>query len=131
MGTKGIRSLYREPFRYGGFLHNYELDVEEFAKGVPNISKCYCCGGKMRNSRSDSGTLLRRNYPYAATYKYTKGKNKGFYHLKPLCRACAYGYGKGVIEMDGKLYIRPSDFSEGDYKRKLHESNIKNSGDTE
>jgi len=71
----------------------------------------------MRNAYGPSGTLLRRNYPYVATFKYIKGKYKGLYRFRALCRACAYNYGRGVIEMDGNTYIDYYAFNEDKYKK--------------
>ena len=114
---KGERTLVDEPFRYGGFFHDYEKDVEQWHDILgKSMDKCYCCGGKMRNVRSQNGTLLKRNYPYIAVFKLSKGKHKGKNWFKPLCRACAYGYGRGVIEMDGNKYFDYYTFDEKKYK---------------
>lgn len=113
---KGDRTLVDIPFRYGGILHNYDMDVEEW-HGIIN-KRCWCCGGDMtKNTYSLSGTLLKRNYPYVAEFKVSKGKNKGKYWFKTLCRACAYDYGRGVIEMDGNTYTNYFEFNESKYKK--------------
>ena len=117
---KGSLGLFRTPFRWGGMLtKNYEMDAEEWAQVIQAAKKCYVCGGVMRNMRSKSGTLLAIQYPYCGSYKILHGKKKGFYHFKILCRACAYAYGKGVIEMDGNTYKDYYDFSEAKYKKEI------------
>lgn len=109
---KGERTIVDKPFRYGGIMHNYERDADEWASLNEHCKRCYCCGGKMGNIYSPSGTLLRKSYPYMAMFKITKGRNKGKAWLKILCRACAYEYGRGVIEKDGITYYRPNEFKE-------------------
>lgn len=117
---KGERSINCIPFRYAGIMHNYDMDVEEWAKYMPeHMRKCYVCGGEMRNYRSLSGALLKKTYPYIASFKITKGKNKGMSQFHVMCRACAYDFGKGVIEMDGHTYKNFYDFKESKFKKKL------------
>lgn len=112
---KGERTLVDIPFRYGGIMHDFDKDVEDW-RGVIN-KRCWCCGGDMtRNTYSTAGTLLRKQYPYVAVFKISKGKNKGMNWFKTLCRACAYNYGRGVIEMDGYKYMKSNEFNEAKYK---------------
>lgn len=116
---KGERSIKGVPFRYAGIAHNYEMDADDWAKYMPeHMSKCYICGGKMGNI-VHNGTLLKRTYPYVATFEITKGKNKGMSKFRCLCRACAYNLGKGVIEMDGYTYRDRNEFSESKFKNAL------------
>lgn len=126
---KGSRTIRDTPFRYGGIMHNYArdwdgwLDKDEEVCGKKRKSpyaECYCCGGKGGNLYSTSGTLLKVNYPYMAFYRITRGKNKGFNKCRIICRACAYDYGLGVIEMDGKTYKNPNDFNERKYKESIN-----------
>lgn len=115
---KGERTLVDEPFRYGGIMHDFDRDVEGW-RGVIN-RQCWCCGGDMtKNFYSLSGTLIKRSYPYVAIFKITKGENKGMSRFRTLCRACAYGYGRGVIEMDGYKYMNRNEFNEDKYKKQL------------
>lgn len=115
---KGERTLIDSPFRYGGIQHDYDMDVEDW-RGVIH-TRCWCCGGDMtRNFYSKSGTLLKKQYPYVAVFKITKGKHKGLNWFKTLCRACAYDYGRGVIEMDGNTYMNYYEFNEAKYKRSI------------
>lgn len=124
---KGERMLCEKPFRYGGIQHDYDADVEEWIarsdsvqaelkrRGLPSgnpYRRCFCCGGTMRNIYGASGTLLKKSYPYCGQIKLRNGKFK----LVNLCRACAYAYGRGVIEMDGKTYQNPWEFREEQYK---------------
>ena len=51
-----------------------------------------------------------------AAFKITKGKYKGMNRFLPLCRACAYRYGRGVVECDGNTYMEPDEFSEKKWK---------------
>ena len=80
------------------------------------MKRCYCCGGRFQNARSQRGTLLKVLYPYAAFFLISKGYEKGRYRLRPLCRSCAYAYGVGVIEMDGNTYKEYYDFDEKKFK---------------
>ena len=117
---KGERSIRGVPFRYGGIKHNYDMTSEDWAEYMPRyMTKCYICGGKMQNAYSQSGTLLKRSYPYIASFGITKGKNKGMAKFHVMCRACAYNLGKGVIEMDGHTYNNASEFSESRFKKDL------------
>lgn len=125
---KGSRTLIDKPFRYGGIMHNYDRDWDEWI-GISDTpsdlrrktpyDKCYCCGGRGGNLYSPNGTLLKKNYPYMAFYRITKGTNKGYNKCRIICRACAYDYGKGVIEMDGETYQNKADFNERRYKESL------------
>jgi hypothetical protein len=120
---KGERTLIDQPFRYGGIMHDYDKDVEQFGLAETKYGKrCWCCGGRPMNCYSSSGTLLKYNYPYIAVFKITKGRDKGLNHFAYLCRRCAYNYGRGVIEMDGLVYWKYDDFNEAEYKAKLAES---------
>ena len=127
---KGETTLVELPFRYGGIRHDYDSDVEEWIaqtdalkgemrrRGMPNRNpyrKCFACGGKMRNPRGAGGTLLKKSYPYCAEYKRRDGK----FYFAILCRGCAYLYGRGVVEMDGKTYQNPWEFREEQYKKEL------------
>lgn len=117
---KGERSINCTPFRYAGISHDYDKTVEEWAEYMPkHMSKCYICGGKMRNIRSQSGMLMRKSYPYIASFRITKGKNKGMSQFHVMCRACAYDFGKGVIEMDGHTYKDMYEFKESRFKESL------------
>lgn len=117
---KGSKTIQDKPFRYGGISHDYDMTSEDFTEYLPeHMSKCFICGGRMRNIRSLNGTLLKRTYPYAGFFKITKGKNKGFYKFRLMCRSCAYNLGKGVIEMDGYTYQDKNDFNEKRYKEAI------------
>ena len=113
---KGERTIDSVPFRFSGMQHGYEMTSEDWADYLPeHMSKCYICGGQMRNI-SVNGVLLKKTYPYMASFKITKGKNKGEYKFRPMCRACAYDFGKGVIEMDGHTYTDREEFKEERFK---------------
>ena len=117
---KGERTLVDRPFRYGGIKHDYDRTVEEWAESIPQMSRCYICGGKMKNIRSLNGTLLRKTYPYVGLFKITKGKEKGIGIFHVMCRKCAYEFGKGVIEMDGHTYTNYNEFKEDKFKEALN-----------
>ena len=122
---KGKNTLNEPPFRYGGLLHDYDKDWERWignSKRTP-YKKCSCCGGNGGNTISTDGKVLRRRYPYVGVFKITKGKDKGNFQFRVLCRECAYAYGKGVIEMDGETYQNPSEFNEEEYKKGLNDGN--------
>jgi len=74
---KGERTIDDKPFRYGGIMHDYDRTSEEWAEQIPEMRRCYICGGKMQNIYSPSGTLLKKTYPYIGLFRITKGKNKG------------------------------------------------------
>lgn len=114
---KGQNTLVDQPMRYtGAFIKEPDLDVEDWGAQNPLMRKCYCCGGWMKNVRSSYGTLLHKCYPYIGTFRIVQGKNRGNFHFKPLCRACAYAYGRGVVEIDGNVYQDPEEFNEETYK---------------
>lgn len=101
---RGSMMISCTPMRYTGvFVKHPEWDVEQWGDWL-HEDKCWACGGKMKNIYSSSGTLMKHCFPYIASYKAFKGKEKGFSRFHLLCRACAYGYGKGVIEKDGNTY---------------------------
>ncbi len=120
---KGARTLHDIPFRYGGIMHDYEKDVETWASQIPNMKRCWCCGGYMRNHVFSDGSVLKR-FPYVGFFKISRGKNKGRYRLRVLCRACAYLFERGVIEMDGNTYRRPDEFNERKYKEEIGNGQI-------
>lgn len=101
---KGENTLKDKPFRYGGLLKDYSKEIHEL-NGCEY--KCWCCGRDMKSRVT--GTKIM---PYAATFNISKGKYKGFVALHPLCRACAYKYGRGVVECDGNTYMKPDEFTE-------------------
>ena len=113
---KGQYTLKDQPFRYGGILHNYDMDNEEWSAYLDRKLTCWCCGREMKCHHFSDGST-HRFFPYIAIFRITKGKNKGMNRFRMLCRACAYGYGRGVIEMDGKTYKHMLDFNERKYKR--------------
>lgn len=116
---KGERTIDDKPFRYGGIMHDYDSTSEEWAEKIPEMRKCYICGGKMQNVYSSSGTLLKKTYPYIGLFRITKGKNKGKGKFRVLCRACAYDLGRGVIERDGHIYKNKNEFHENKFKDAL------------
>ena len=116
---KGERTIDDKPFRYGGIMHDYDSTSEEWAEKIPEMRKCYICGGKMQNIYSPSGTLLKKTYPYIGLFRITKGKNIGKGKFRVMCRACAYDLGKGVIEMDGHTYKDKNEFHENKFKEAL------------
>lgn len=119
---KGENGIFEKPFRYGGIMHDYEKDVEQWDMW----KRCYCCGGVPRNVYSNSGTLLKRKFPYIASFRIMKGKNKGRMKFQYLCRRCAYDYHLGVIEMDGKTYFDYNDFDEIEYKSRQEDKSNDN-----
>lgn len=95
---KSKLTLACTPSRYGGIEHHYD------AKGkylLPeNRRHCFSC-------KKD----LSEEKPYLATFKISEGENRAFI-FRPLCRDCAYAYGKGVIEKDGKIYFGKTEYRE-------------------
>ena len=98
---KGKNTLRDKPFRYGGLMHDYTKDFYELT-GMNQ--KCWCCGGEMK-----SHFRYHKSKPYVAVFR-------------PLCRACAYRYGHGVIECDGNTYMEPDEFSEKKWKENEDEN---------
>lgn len=121
---KGSLTLVDKPFRYGGFWHDYDSTNDDWQEKVWSKAfkapvRCWCCNGVMRNIRSVSGTLLKASFPYIGEFRIIRGKDKGKFHFKILCRSCAYRYGRGVVEMDAETYKKSSDFDEMKYKEWL------------
>ncbi len=109
---KGSMMLSCTPMRYiGAFSRHPDWDVEQWGEYL-HENKCWACGGKLKNTYSPAGTLLKHNFPYIASYRAFKGKEKGFQRFHMLCRSCAYDYGKGVIEKDGNTYFNSNEFRE-------------------
>lgn len=96
------------PFRYGGVLHRYDEDVKDL---TGNNYHCYHCGRSM--------VTKPKSMPYIIQSEILSGKNKGNFRFRVLCRDCAYSYGNGVIEMDGKTYYYKNDFCESKYKESV------------
>lgn len=116
---KGERTIDDKPFRYGGIGHDYDSTSEKWAELIPEMRRCYICGGKMQNFYSPQGTLLKKTYPYIGVFRITKGKDKGMCKFRIMCRSCAYDLGKGVIEMDGHTYKDKNEFHENKFKDDL------------
>ena len=116
---KGERTIDDKPFRYGGIGHDYDSTSEEWAEHIPEMRRCYICGGMMQNVYSLSGTLLKKTYPYIGLFRITKGKHKGMGKFRIMCRACAYDLDRGVIEMDGHTYKDKNEFCENKFKDDL------------
>lgn len=119
---KGKNTLDGLPFRYGGIGHDFDRDNEQTAEILGGKLKCWCCGGIMRNHHHSDGSV-HRFFPYCGVFKITKGRDKGRYRFRMLCRACAYSYGRGVIEMDGNKYMNLYDFSEKKHKEMINDEN--------
>lgn len=110
---KGSLTLDGKPFRYGGLFHDYERTCDEWADmNEKAYGKCYICGGSMRRQIPYAPNM----YPYAAFFKIIRGRNKEKFHMKVMCRACAYDFEKGVIEADGNTYYRKGEFNERKWK---------------
>lgn len=106
---KGKNTLSDKPFRYGGILKDYSKEIHELNG---HEYKCWCCGKDMKSHVP--GTKIM---PYTATFRITKGKDKGLVAFRPLCRSCAYRYGRGVVECDGNTCMEPDEFSEEKWKK--------------
>lgn len=106
---KGKNTLTDKPFRYGGILKDYSKEIHELNG---HEYKCWCCGKDMKSHVPGTKVM-----PYTATFRITKGKNKGLVAFRPLCRSCAYRYGRGVVECDGNTYMEPDEFSEKKWKK--------------
>lgn len=105
---KGKDTLEDKPFRYGGILKDYSKEIHEIT-GCEY--KCWCCGRDMKSHVPENKIM-----PYTATFRISKGKNKGLFAFRALCRQCAYRYGRGVVECDGNTYMEPDEFSEKKWK---------------
>ncbi len=81
-------------FRYGGLFHDYEATARDFG-----AEECFSCKRKFGEKEK----------PYCRVYASEEGRR-----FRLICRECAYGFGEGVIEKDGKVYQRQEDFEEGD-----------------
>ncbi len=105
---KGKNTLRDKLFRYGGILKDYSKEIHELNG---HEYKCWCCGRDMKSHLPGIKIM-----PYTATFRITKGKDKGLFAFRPLCRSCAYRYGRGVVECDGNTYMEPDEFSEKKWK---------------
>ena len=87
-----------KPFRWGGIGQKYERTSREWQQGYyPDSYKtCYCC---KKDTPLDEPL-------YCASFKNLDGN----FMFKILCRKCAYAYGVGVIESDGKTYQSYEDY---------------------
>lgn len=113
---KGERTIVDKPFRFAGLMKDYDKTADEWAEVHPKyMSRCYICGGSMRNVNS----LPLKSYPYVGLFSITKGKHKGQSRFHVMCRACAYDLGKGVVEMDGYTYTDKYAFKESRFKEAL------------
>ena len=63
---KGKNTLRDKPFRYGGLFKDYSKEIHE--------QKCWCCGRDMKSHVSEIKIM-----PYTATFRISKGKNKGLF----------------------------------------------------
>lgn len=108
---KGKNTLKNKPFRYGGLLKDYSKEIHEL-NGCEY--KCWYCGRDMKSHVPGIKIM-----PYTAMFRISKGKDKGFVVFRPLCRACAYKYGRGVVECDGSTYMKPDEFVEEGYKSEV------------
>lgn len=105
---KGKNTLKDKPFRYGGILKDYSKEIHEIT-GCEY--KCWCCGRDMKSHAPGIKIM-----PYTARFQISKGRDRGFIAFRPLCRQCAYRYGRGVVECDGNTYMEPDEFSEKKWK---------------
>ena len=118
---KGDKTLHGIPFRYGGLWHKYNLNYCEITGD--DKAKCYVCGGLMTHTvMLTTGKPMNPQppqHPYIASYYISKGREKGYYRFHPLCRAGAYAYERGVIEMNGNTYQEPDELNEEKYKKEI------------
>ena len=98
--------LNEKPFRWGGISKKFEKTSRQWqneSKDSNNCYKtCYCC---KKNTPLDEPL-------YCAGFETIDNK----FCFKILCRNCAYKYGVGVIESDGKIYQNYEDFKKNDDK---------------
>lgn len=66
---KGKNTLRDKPFRYGGLFKDYSKEIHEIT-GCEQ--KCWCCGRDMKSHVPEIKIM-----PYTATFRISKGKNKG------------------------------------------------------
>lgn len=134
---KGEHSIRKEPksiFRYGGILHDYDTTWLEWYHQLKDMGykdsenyacKCYICGGRADALEKSTIEPKPKTYPYCGVFRITKGKDKGRYKFRIICRECAYDLAwsrmgcHGVIEMDGNNYFMPFEFDEEKYKKQL------------
>lgn len=105
---KEKHTLIDKPFRYGGFKHDYTKDFYELT-GIND--KCWCCGCELKSFVPGIKIM-----PYVAIFRISKGKDNDSFAFRPICRSCAYKYGRGVVECDGNTYMKPDEFSEKEWK---------------
>lgn len=109
--------IIEQPFRFGGLMHDYSVDVEDWAERIPEMDRCFKCRKLMKNHRDKDDNIIQKEYPYMVFLDVTLNGMCACYN-KVICRKCAYSYDIGVIEMDGEVYLNFYDFNEEEYKRK-------------
>lgn len=78
-------------FRFGGTMHDYDATAKDFAQ-----THCYHCKKEFTDDEK----------PYCRTFKVGEGGLK----FGIICRECAYSFGDGVIERNGKTYYKPEEY---------------------
>ena len=109
--------IIKQPFRFGGLMHDYSTDVEDWGERIPEMNRCFKCRKPMENHRDKDGNIIQREYPYMFFLDVTLNGIHNSYN-KVICRKCAYSYDLGVIEMDGEVYLNLNEFNEEEYKRR-------------
>ena len=71
-------------------MHDYEASARDFGQEC-----CYHCGKEFGETEK----------PYCRTFKVEGGVRFGI-----ICRECAYSFGDGVIEKNGKTYYKPCEY---------------------
>jgi len=79
-----------ESFRFGGIMHDYDATCKDFDQ-----HECYHCHKPFGDAEK----------PYCRTFH-----EGGYIKFRIICRECAYSFGDGVIERDGKTYYKPDEY---------------------
>lgn len=95
--------LNDKPFRWGGINHDFDKKAKDWRGD--NIkddvyNECFCC-----HEETPQDEPL-----YCATFEDTLSPSQQKFAFRILCRNCAYKYGVGVIEKNGKTYMKYEDF---------------------
>ena len=80
-----------ESFRYGGFFHDYEKSCKQFGE-----TECFHCHKQFEDTEK----------PYCRVFPAGVGMSR----FALICRECAYSFGDGVIERDGKTYYGSDEY---------------------
>lgn len=94
-----MNKAVKKPFRWGGFEHTFDKLAKEWFEQDNIYKQCFCCKEQPPLNEPLYCAIFERNIDDECRFSF-----------KILCRKCAYSYGAGVIESNGKTYFKYEDF---------------------